>query len=342
MNSYITSSTSHFNLTCPPTLGCFLHHHCWQVWSRTDGGKKPTSASSKVAERASYLPIVVLRLLLHNLLHNLTHKHGAPTPPSSFMACPSCLTTSQEWSLSSTLRSHLFMQLTRAAEAAPQHWAHASRSPHARRQQPESSEGISSSCGGAEPNDLRCSGGGTDWAAKNPTIRLPSEPDGGRVRGGDSEALRDKDEGRGESMAESTEREDGQRVRDWEMVVAPYVPTAALSCHAAVLPYCPVPLCPNGPSSTLLRMESGEDAETGMESRCMPFGGTSKVLAGGITATNWCPSGLGPWISILVLLTHSPCQVSTYRMDCRMRDLVASSLLMMRGDAVRAPAGRCA
>ncbi|KAH0497282.1 hypothetical protein TgHK011_004597 [Trichoderma gracile] len=142
---------------------------------------------------------------------------------------------------------------------------------------------------------------------------------------------------RGESMAESTQREDGQRVRDWGNGRG-----GICSDGCSLLPCCPVPLCPTGPSSTLLRKDFGEDAETGMESRCMPFGGTSKVLAGGITATNWCPSGLGPWISILVLLTHSPCQVSTYRMDCRMRDLVASSLLMMRGDAVRAPAGRCA
>lgn len=234
------------------------------------------------------------------------HKHGAPTPPSPSLSCPSCHIISYGHSPSSTSQSCPSMRPTAAEAAAAGATALGPCIPVSPCPGTTATAfGTSSSRSGAEPNDLRNLGGGTDWAAKIKRYGChPSQVEGVC----EEEAWRNSERrtvGEGEGIAGSTEREDGQRV---QRSGSEHGGRCVDGCSA--LPCCHAALSRSAMLDrprTCHRVGFGEDAETGMESRCIPFGESSEVLAVGIAATNW--RGL---LDLDSCLAHPSCQASTY------------------------------
>jgi hypothetical protein len=189
----------------------------------------------------------------------LLHKHGTPTLPlSPFMAWHVRHALPR---LRSGFWSGLCPPLCKAIPPCsrqqqqrrePQDWSHASWSPHAWAQQPEASK---SPPPAVVWNPTICGARVAGQIGRRRIQRYGChpKPGRGRVRGGElGGTQREGRRGRGESTAESTQREHGQRERDWAMIMAAYVLMAAVLCHAAALLCCPVQLCPTGPSSILL------------------------------------------------------------------------------------------
>lgn len=215
---------------------------------------------------------------------------------------------------------------------APQHSVHASQSPHAQGQQRQPSE----------PPLLA--------VVRNPTI-CGTWVVGqiGRRKSNDTAAIRarwracarrrhggTRREGRWGRVRVLLGRQSGKTDRECSgraVNMAADVWMAALLCHAAMLP-CPALLC-----WTVLEPAIGLGS-----ARTLRPGWSRDASLSGSPPRCWLsalqqPIGVGSWISIPALHIRL---VRPRHMCCRMRDLVASSLLMMRGDPVRAPVGRWA